>query len=62
VCWWDDRTLAEVRQIIENAQFFAGLSEKTGAVEEPQKVTGEELRLIVDLPDETLWDELMELY
>jgi hypothetical protein len=48
--------------MIENAQFFASLSEKTGAVEEPQKVTAEELHLIVDLPDEALWDELMELY
>ena len=59
---WNDRTLAQVRQIIESAQFFAGLSERAGAAEETQKVTAEELRLILDLPDNTLWDELIDLY
>ena len=59
---WNDRTLAQVRQIIEGAQFFAGLSERAGAAEETQKVTAEELRLILDLPDNTLWDELIDLY
>lgn len=59
---WNDRVLTQVRQIIESAQFFASLSERTGAAEEPQKATSEELSLILGLPDDALWDELIELY
>ncbi|MCB0014155.1 MAG: hypothetical protein KDE34_19720, partial [Anaerolineales bacterium] len=59
---WDDRILAQVRQMIENAQFFTKLSERTGAAEEPKKVTSEELSWILNLPDSTLWDQLIELY
>lgn len=59
---WTDSTLARVRQIIENAQFFAGMSEKVGAREKMQKLSSEELDLILDLPDEAIWDELLDLY
>jgi hypothetical protein len=59
---WNERVLVEVRQIIENAQFFAALGGKTGVAEGPYMLTLEELDLLLDVPDESLWDEMVALY
>lgn len=59
---WDERTLVEVRQIIESAQFFAGLAEKVGIAEGPYRLTLEELDLLLDIPDKSLWKEMVALY
>jgi hypothetical protein len=59
---WDERALVEVRQIIENAQFFAALGEKSGITEGPHTLSPEELDLLLDVPDESLWNEMVALY
>jgi hypothetical protein len=59
---WDERIVAEIKQVIENAEFFDAVAQKAGALHEPDRLTGEELDLLLDLPDEELWKELLDLY
>lgn len=59
---WDHNVLLEIRQIVENAQFFETLSQKSGASQEPQPLSGEELNLMLDIPDDELWQTLLNLY
>lgn len=59
---WNERIVSEIRQIIEHAQFFDAAAQKAGAAQGRDKLTGEELDLLLDLPDEELWNELLNLY
>lgn len=59
---WDNNVLLEIRQIVENAQFFEALSQKSGASQEPQPLSSEELNLMLDIPDDELWQTLLNLY
>lgn len=59
---WSERTVAEIKQVIENAEFFGTVAQRAGVVQEPDKLTAEELDLLLDLPDDELWKELLDLY
>lgn len=66
---WPNLTAAErlhllhqLQQIIEHAQFFDAAAQKTGAAQGQDKLTSEELGLLLDLPDEELWTALLDLY
>jgi hypothetical protein len=56
-------TISEIKQIIENAQWFA-IAEKQFDAEIEQnemRITSDELDILLELEDD-LWDELMTLY
>jgi hypothetical protein len=59
---WDQETMDEIKQLIENAQFFDIMAKERGAAPNPEKLTSEELDLLLDLPDDALWNELLDLY
>jgi hypothetical protein len=54
--------MTEIRQIVENAQFFETITAKIGSTEDIDKITGDELDLLLDLHDDDLWNELLALY
>jgi hypothetical protein len=54
--------MMEIRQIVENAQFFETITAKTGVTQDIDKLTGDELELLLDLDDDDLWNELLALY
>jgi hypothetical protein len=59
---WNQDIMTEIRQIVENAQFFETITAKIGSTEDIDKITGDELDLLLDLHDDDLWNELLALY
>jgi len=59
---WNQSVVTEIKQIIENAQFFEPITAKTGSTQGVDKMTSDELDLIFDLDDNDLRNELLALY
>lgn len=58
---WNQNIVTEIKQIIENAQFFEKMASKASSPQDVDKMSSEELDLLLDL-DEELWLELLALY
>lgn len=58
---WNQSIVTEIKQIVENAQFFGNIATKSSSPQEIDKMSGEELDILLDLDDE-LWHEFLALY
>ena len=58
---WDDDTVAEIKRVVENAQWFASLGKQAGSKPKHHKMTGEEGKSFIDL-DHDLWRKILDLY
>jgi hypothetical protein len=59
---WNQSIVSEIKQIIENAQFFEAITAKIGSTPDIDKMTSNELDLLFDLDDNDLRNELLALY
>lgn len=59
---WNQGVVTEIKQIIENAQFFEKITTKIGSTQNVDKMIDDEINLLLDLNDNELRNELLALY
>lgn len=59
---WNQHVITEIKEIVENAQFFESITTRMGTTPDVEKMTDDELKLLSRLDDEYLFDELVGLY